>query len=85
MKMPHQTLQHRLGDLLGAQVDLRQAPPERLEGRLPGQGPEVGADEAVGDAGQLVEIDVVGQGHAPGVDGEDLPTSLGAGQSSTTL
>ena len=33
---------------------------------------QVGADEAVGHARELVELDVVGERHAAGVDGEDL-------------
>ena len=59
------------------EVDLRHDPPDRLDRRLAGQSGEVGADEAVGAAGELVEVDAVVERHAAGVDAEDLaPAAL---------
>ena len=48
---------------------LRHDPPHRLQRRLAGQRRQIGADEAVGAPRQLVQVDVLGQRHAAGVDG----------------
>ena len=59
------------------EVELRHDPPHRLDRRLAGQRGEIGADEAVGLAGELVEVDALGERHAAGVDAEDLaPAAL---------
>jgi hypothetical protein len=59
------------------EVQLGHDPPHRLDRRLADQGGEVGADEAVGLAGEASDIDAVGERHAARVDGEDLaPAAL---------
>ena len=58
---------HRL-----VQVELRDVPPQALHGRLPGQGGQVRADVPVRYVRQHVQVNVLGQGHAPGVDLHDL-------------
>ena len=56
---------------------MRHDPPHRLDRRLARERGEIGADEAVGLARELVEIDVVAERHAAGVDAEDLaPAAL---------
>ena len=51
---------------------LRHDPAHRLQRRLAGQRGKVRADEAVGPPRELIEIDVLRQRHAAGVDAEDL-------------
>ncbi len=61
-----------MGIVSSLEIDLGHDPPDRLERGLAGQRGEVGADEAVGAARQLIEIDVRRERHAAGVDAEDL-------------
>jgi hypothetical protein len=67
------------------EVELRHDPPHRLDRRLARQRGDIGADEAVGGAGQLIQIDPFGQRHAAGVDPEDLAPAAFVGHADHDL
>ncbi len=67
------------------EVELRHDPPHRLDRRLAHQGGEIGADEAVGLAGEAGDVDSFGERHAAGVDAEDLAAAVLVGNADHDL
>ncbi len=66
-------------------VDVGHQAAQGAHGRLAAQRLQVGADEAVGDRRQPVQVHVVGQRHAPGVDLEDLAPAIAVGDADGDL
>ena len=62
-------------DRLFCEVDARHDPPHRFERGLAGQCRNVRADEAVGAAREIIQIDVGRERHSAGVNAEDLAPS----------
>ena len=58
------------------EVDLGHDPPHSVDRRFACQRRNVGADETVGRLGQFIEIDLVAQRHAAGMDAEDFAAAL---------
>ena len=78
-------VEHLGRDLALLEVDLGQVAAERLDGGLARERREVGADEAVGHARELVEVDVLGERHAARVDVEDLAAARLVGHADDDL
>ena len=68
-----------VGDLARGEVDRRQEPAQAEHGGLAAEGLEVGADEAVGDGGEVGQVDVGRQRHPAAVDLEDLLAAVAIG------
>ena len=67
------------------EVQLGHDPADRFDRRLADQGGEVGADEAVGLAGEAAQLDPFRQRHAAGVDAEDLAAAAFVGHADHDL
>ena len=80
-----QRVEHFGRDRALVEVELRHDPPHRLDRRLAHQRGEVGADEAVGLAGEAGDVDVPGERHAAGVDAEDLAAAAFVGHADHDL
>jgi hypothetical protein len=80
-----QVLEHFGRDRARVEVELGHDPPHRLDRRLARERGEVGADEAVRRARELVEVDALAERHAAGVDAEDLAPALLVGHADDDL
>ena len=67
------------------EIELRHDRADRLDRRLAHQSGEIGADEAVGLAGEAGNIDALGKRHAAGVDAEDFAAAALVGNADHDL
>ncbi len=75
----YQRLQGFVGNLTRREIERRQEAPEAEHRRLAAQGLQIGSDKAVSDGREMLHIDVVGQGHPPAVDFQDLAPAVAIG------